>query len=206
MFLFCSAWSLVLLLRKVYNDIFVSYLCRRISSYHKVRLKSRNPEFPVHWYVSNSRDSHCRNSCQNEISFPFLFFLLGLYWHIDFVLSHTLHSPVLLSVCFCPCPSICLNLSIFLSFSFYPSKFFLYHSLRLTQFYSSLNVSVEKYNNCFLTLFVTGKSCGKDSPEKKDNDDLLWSNVEAQAAFLSPNIWDNKSLPYDTDLKVIYEN
>ncbi len=52
-------------------------------------------------------------------------------------------------------------------------------------------------------ILFTGKSCGKDSPEKKDENDLLWSNVDAQAAFLGPNIWDNKNLPYDTDLKVI---
>lgn len=50
--------------------------------------------------------------------------------------------------------------------------------------------------------FVLGKSCGKDSPEKKDDNELLWSNVEAQAALLGPNIWDNKNLSYDTDLKV----
>lgn len=50
-------------------------------------------------------------------------------------------------------------------------------------------------------MFINGKSCGKDSPEKKDENDLLWSNVEAQAAFLGPNIWDNKNLPYDADLK-----
>lgn len=51
-----------------------------------------------------------------------------------------------------------------------------------------------------LNLFA-GKSCGKESPEKKDETEL-WSNVEAQAAFLGPNLWE-KTLPYDTDLKVI---
>lgn len=48
-------------------------------------------------------------------------------------------------------------------------------------------------------------SAGKSS-NSKDNDDKkedheLWSNVEAQAAFLGPNLWD-KTLPYDADLKV----
>lgn len=49
----------------------------------------------------------------------------------------------------------------------------------------------------------TGKSgnskdiCGDDK-FKEDGDP--W-NVEAQAAFLGPNLWD-KTLPYDTDLKV----
>lgn len=45
-----------------------------------------------------------------------------------------------------------------------------------------------------------GKSCGKESPDKKD-DSELWSNVEAQAAFLGPNLWE-KTLSYDSDLKV----
>ncbi|XP_039306496.1 thyrotroph embryonic factor isoform X4 [Solenopsis invicta] len=44
---------------------------------------------------------------------------------------------------------------------------------------------------------------GKDGPEeKKDADGELWGNVEAQAAFLGPNLWD-KTLPYDADLKVL---
>ncbi|KAL0126285.1 hypothetical protein PUN28_004996 [Cardiocondyla obscurior] len=44
---------------------------------------------------------------------------------------------------------------------------------------------------------------GKDGPEeKKDTDGELWGNVEAQAAFLGPNLWD-KTLPYDADLKVL---
>lgn len=38
--------------------------------------------------------------------------------------------------------------------------------------------------------------------EKKDADGELWGNVEAQAAFLGPNLWD-KTLPYDADLKVL---
>ncbi|KAH0535868.1 hypothetical protein KQX54_019784 [Cotesia glomerata] len=43
----------------------------------------------------------------------------------------------------------------------------------------------------------------KDGPEeKKDADGELWGNVEAQAAFLGPNLWD-KTLPYDADLKVL---
>ncbi|OAD53114.1 Hepatic leukemia factor [Eufriesea mexicana] len=47
---------------------------------------------------------------------------------------------------------------------------------------------------------------GKDGPEeKKDADGELWGNVEAQAAFLGPNLWD-KTLPYDADLKdLIFE-
>lgn len=51
-----------------------------------------------------------------------------------------------------------------------------------------------------MTLLVPGKSCGKESPDKKD-DSELWSNVEAQAAFLGPNLWE-KTLSYDSDLKV----
>ncbi|XP_024080386.1 hepatic leukemia factor isoform X2 [Cimex lectularius] len=52
-----------------------------------------------------------------------------------------------------------------------------------------------------LSDVVTGKSCGKESPEKKEETEL-WSNVEAQAAFLGPNLWE-KTLPYDTDLKYV---
>uniref|UniRef100_A0A1B6DBH1 BZIP domain-containing protein n=1 Tax=Clastoptera arizonana TaxID=38151 RepID=A0A1B6DBH1_9HEMI len=48
---------------------------------------------------------------------------------------------------------------------------------------------------------LSGKSCGKESPDKKD-DSELWSNVEAQAAFLGPNLWE-KTLSYDTDLKYV---
>lgn len=55
-------------------------------------------------------------------------------------------------------------------------------------------------NNHRLTLLIAGKSCGKESPDKKD-DSELWSNVEAQAAFLGPNLWE-KTLSYDSDLKV----
>ncbi|XP_046435417.1 thyrotroph embryonic factor isoform X18 [Neodiprion pinetum] len=43
---------------------------------------------------------------------------------------------------------------------------------------------------------------GKDIPEEKKDDGELWGNVEAQAAFLGPNLWD-KTLPYDADLKVL---
>ncbi|XP_014252329.1 hepatic leukemia factor isoform X4 [Cimex lectularius] len=50
-------------------------------------------------------------------------------------------------------------------------------------------------------MFINGKSCGKESPEKKEETEL-WSNVEAQAAFLGPNLWE-KTLPYDTDLKYV---
>ncbi|XP_078035595.1 thyrotroph embryonic factor-like isoform X2 [Augochlora pura] len=45
-------------------------------------------------------------------------------------------------------------------------------------------------------VYVNGKE------EKKDADGELWGNVEAQAAFLGPNLWD-KTLPYDADLKVL---
>ncbi|XP_054274498.1 hepatic leukemia factor-like isoform X6 [Macrosteles quadrilineatus] len=50
-------------------------------------------------------------------------------------------------------------------------------------------------------MFINGKSCGKESPDKKD-DSELWSNVEAQAAFLGPNLWE-KTLSYDSDLKYV---
>uniref|UniRef100_A0A146L4W6 Hepatic leukemia factor n=1 Tax=Lygus hesperus TaxID=30085 RepID=A0A146L4W6_LYGHE len=50
-------------------------------------------------------------------------------------------------------------------------------------------------------MFINGKSCGKESPDKKDEVEL-WSNVEAQTAFLGPNLWE-KTLPYDTDLKYV---
>lgn len=54
-------------------------------------------------------------------------------------------------------------------------------------------------DRCF---YFAGKQ-GKDGPEeKKDADGELWGNVEAQAAFLGPNLWD-KTLPYDADLKVL---
>ncbi|XP_011315355.1 thyrotroph embryonic factor isoform X3 [Fopius arisanus] len=53
-----------------------------------------------------------------------------------------------------------------------------------------------------ITSSLKGKQT-KDGPEeKKDADGELWGNVEAQAAFLGPNIWD-KTLPYDADLKVL---
>ncbi|CAH1394726.1 unnamed protein product [Nezara viridula] len=49
-------------------------------------------------------------------------------------------------------------------------------------------------------MFINGKSCGKESPEKKDESEL-WGTMEAQTAFLGPNLWE-KTLPYDTDLKL----
>ena len=56
--------------------------------------------------------------------------------------------------------------------------------------------------NDAIGLSVTGKAgAGKESPEQKKDDTELWSQVEAQAAFLGPNLWD-KTLPYDADLKV----
>nr|BAN20498.1 par domain protein [Riptortus pedestris] len=48
---------------------------------------------------------------------------------------------------------------------------------------------------------ISGKSCGKESPEKKDETEL-WGTMEAQTAFLGPNLWE-KTLPYDTDLKYV---
>ncbi|XP_015522111.1 thyrotroph embryonic factor isoform X14 [Neodiprion pinetum] len=50
-------------------------------------------------------------------------------------------------------------------------------------------------------VYMNGKQ-GKDIPEEKKDDGELWGNVEAQAAFLGPNLWD-KTLPYDADLKVL---
>jgi len=51
-------------------------------------------------------------------------------------------------------------------------------------------------------MFVSGKSGGgKESPDQKKDESELWSQVEAQAAFLGPNLWE-KTLPYDADLKV----
>jgi leukemia factor-related protein len=57
---------------------------------------------------------------------------------------------------------------------------------------------------CIVTsLFhVAGKAVNKEGgPEEKKDDGEVWCNVEAQAAFLGPNLWD-KTLPYDSDLKV----
>lgn len=54
-----------------------------------------------------------------------------------------------------------------------------------------------------INFFVVLGKQTKDGPEeKKDADGELWGNVEAQAAFLGPNLWD-KTLPYDADLKVL---
>ncbi|XP_044014660.1 thyrotroph embryonic factor-like isoform X2 [Aphidius gifuensis] len=51
-------------------------------------------------------------------------------------------------------------------------------------------------------VYMNGKQT-KDGPEdKKDTDGELWGNVEAQSAFLGPNLWD-KTLPYDADLKYV---
>lgn len=41
--------------------------------------------------------------------------------------------------------------------------------------------------------------------DKKEETELLWTNVvESQSAFLGPNLWDNKTLPYDSELKVSF--
>jgi leukemia factor-related protein len=52
--------------------------------------------------------------------------------------------------------------------------------------------------NVFLFSGKSNKEICGDEKHKEDGDP--W-NVEAQAAFLGPNLWD-KTLPYDTDLKV----
>ncbi|XP_063228615.1 thyrotroph embryonic factor isoform X2 [Bacillus rossius redtenbacheri] len=50
---------------------------------------------------------------------------------------------------------------------------------------------------------INGKAgAGKDGPDDKKDDAELWCSVEAQAAFLGPNLWD-KTLPYDADLKYV---
>ncbi|XP_023713878.1 hepatic leukemia factor isoform X1 [Cryptotermes secundus] len=50
---------------------------------------------------------------------------------------------------------------------------------------------------------INGKAANKEGgPEEKKEDGELWCNVEAQAAFLGPNLWD-KTLPYDADLKYV---
>jgi hypothetical protein len=42
--------------------------------------------------------------------------------------------------------------------------------------------------------------------DKKEESELLWTNVvESQSAFLGPNLWDNKTIPYDNDLKVSFD-
>ncbi|XP_050537601.1 hepatic leukemia factor-like isoform X6 [Daktulosphaira vitifoliae] len=55
-------------------------------------------------------------------------------------------------------------------------------------------------------MLMNGKACGvpRDGGniDKKEETELLWSNVvESQSAFLGPNLWDNKTIPYDNDLK-----
>ncbi|KAK6629241.1 hypothetical protein RUM43_003058 [Polyplax serrata] len=47
---------------------------------------------------------------------------------------------------------------------------------------------------------VESKSTKEVGGEDKKDDGELWCNIEAQAAFLGPNLWD-KTLPYDTDFK-----
>ena len=53
-----------------------------------------------------------------------------------------------------------------------------------------------------VVFLFSGKANNKDicGDDKHKEDGDPW-NVEAQAAFLGPNLWD-KTLPYDTDLKV----
>lgn len=73
-------------------------------------------------------------------------------------------------------------------------------------------VSIEELNyilhielNIIMDFLVAGKSTSNskeiicpDDKYKEEGD--IW-NVEAQTAFLGPNLWD-KTLPYDADLKV----
>lgn len=60
-------------------------------------------------------------------------------------------------------------------------------------------------NHFFFHRF-SGKACGvprDGNIDKKEDNELLWTNVvESQSAFLGPNLWDNKTIPYDNDLKV----
>jgi hypothetical protein len=70
-----------------------------------------------------------------------------------------------------------------------------------TPSWCEIHVSVE-ITYSYVTASVAGKAGNKEGgPEEKKDDGELWCNVEAQAAFLGPNLWD-KTLPYDADLKV----
>jgi hypothetical protein len=68
-------------------------------------------------------------------------------------------------------------------------------------------IVIRAYWACIIEILqrlflVAGKAANKEgAPEEKKDDGELWCNVEAQAAFLGPNLWD-KTLPYDADLKV----
>lgn len=55
--------------------------------------------------------------------------------------------------------------------------------------------------NCY-QFYSIGKSTKELNGEEKKDDGELWCNIEAQAAFLGPNLWD-KTLPYDTDFKEV---
>lgn len=61
-------------------------------------------------------------------------------------------------------------------------------------------------NIFFFFFHFPGKACGvprDGNIDKKEESELLWTNVvESQSAFLGPNLWDNKTIPYDNDLKV----
>uniref|UniRef100_A0A8D8ZJR4 Hepatic leukemia factor n=1 Tax=Cacopsylla melanoneura TaxID=428564 RepID=A0A8D8ZJR4_9HEMI len=65
---------------------------------------------------------------------------------------------------------------------------------------AGLNSLLEEHDELFPTIF--GKTNCKEGSDKNKDDSELWSTVEAQAAFLGPNIWD-KTLPYDSDLKYV---
>lgn len=79
---------------------------------------------------------------------------------------------------------------------------FLYTIRQLVLFYASAN---EVFTGDLFRF--SGKACGvprDGNTDKKEETELLWTNVvESQSAFLGPNLWDNKTIPYDNDLKVI---
>ncbi|XP_026816437.1 hepatic leukemia factor isoform X7 [Rhopalosiphum maidis] len=63
----------------------------------------------------------------------------------------------------------------------------------------------EYYPSKTYLIPIPGKACGvprDGNSDKKEETELLWTNVvESQSAFLGPNLWDNKTIPYDNDLK-----
>lgn len=56
-------------------------------------------------------------------------------------------------------------------------------------------------------MLMNGKACavprdGNSDKKEETETELLWTNVvDSQSAFLGPNLWDNKTIPYDNDLK-----
>jgi len=52
-------------------------------------------------------------------------------------------------------------------------------------------------------FLISGKTTVKEvTNEEKKEENELWCNIEAQAAFLGPNLWD-KTLSYDSDFKEV---